>query len=67
MAHRTNATFIRVVGSELVQKYIGDGSKLVREIFEMARKNRKNRWWKRKESYLYPESRYRPGECEKDN
>jgi len=38
VAHRTNATFIRVVGSELVQKYIGDGSKLVREIFEMARK-----------------------------
>ncbi|HPT79788.1 MAG TPA: proteasome-activating nucleotidase [Methanosarcina thermophila] len=38
VAHRTNATFIRVVGSELVQKYIGDGSKLVREIFEMARR-----------------------------
>ncbi|MFY1112020.1 MAG: proteasome-activating nucleotidase [Methanosarcinaceae archaeon] len=38
VAHRTKATFIRVVGSELVQKYIGDGSKLVREIFEMARK-----------------------------
>jgi proteasome regulatory subunit len=38
VAHRTNAAFIRVVGSELVQKYIGDGSKLVREIFEMARK-----------------------------
>ena len=38
VANRTEATFIRVVGSELVQKYIGDGSKLVREIFEMARK-----------------------------
>lgn len=38
VAHRTEATFIRVVGSELVQKYIGDGSKLVREIFQMARK-----------------------------
>ncbi len=38
VAHRTEATFIRVVGSELVQKYIGDGSKLVREIFETARK-----------------------------
>jgi proteasome regulatory subunit len=38
VAHRTDATFIRVVGSELVQKYIGDGSKLVREIFQMARK-----------------------------
>ncbi|MGM0770552.1 MAG: proteasome-activating nucleotidase [Halobacteriota archaeon] len=38
VAHRTNATFIRVIGSELVQKYIGDGAKLVRDIFEMARK-----------------------------
>lgn len=38
VAHRTNATFIRVVGSELIQKYIGDGAKLVREIFSMARK-----------------------------
>jgi len=38
VAHRTDATFIRVVGSELVQKYIGDGAKLVRDIFEMARK-----------------------------
>ena len=38
VANRTNATFIRVVGSELVQKYIGDGAKLVRDIFEMGRK-----------------------------
>ncbi len=38
VAHRTHATFIRVIGSELVQKYIGDGAKLVRDIFEMARK-----------------------------
>ncbi|MFP4655653.1 MAG: proteasome-activating nucleotidase [Methanohalobium sp.] len=38
VAHRTDATFIRVVGSELVQKYIGEGAKLVREVFEMARK-----------------------------
>jgi proteasome regulatory subunit len=38
VAHRTEATFIRVVGSELIQKYIGDGAKLVRELFEMARK-----------------------------
>ncbi|WP_321429307.1 proteasome-activating nucleotidase [uncultured Methanolobus sp.] len=37
VAHRTDATYIRVVGSELIQKYIGDGSKLVRELFEMAR------------------------------
>ncbi|WP_094226715.1 proteasome-activating nucleotidase [Methanolobus psychrotolerans] len=38
VAHRTEATFIRVVGSELIQKYIGDGAKLVRELFDMARK-----------------------------
>ncbi|KXS45857.1 MULTISPECIES: proteasome-activating nucleotidase [Methanohalophilus] len=38
VAHRTDATFIRVVGSELVQKYIGEGSRLVREVFDMARK-----------------------------
>jgi proteasome regulatory subunit len=38
VANRTEATFIRVVGSELIQKYIGDGAKLVREIFAMARK-----------------------------
>ena len=37
VAHRTSATFIRVVGSELVQKYIGEGSRLVRELFEMAK------------------------------
>ena len=37
VAKRTNATFIRVVGSELVQKYIGEGARLVRELFEMAR------------------------------
>jgi len=37
VANRTNATFIRVVGSELVQKYIGEGARLVRELFEMAR------------------------------
>jgi len=37
VAHRTNATFIRAVGSELVQKYIGEGARLVRELFEMAR------------------------------
>ncbi|WP_316560236.1 proteasome-activating nucleotidase [Methanimicrococcus stummii] len=38
VANKTNATFIRVVGSELVQKYIGDGSKMVHELFEMAQK-----------------------------
>ena len=38
VAHSTNATFIEVVGSELVQKFIGEGAKLVKEIFELARK-----------------------------
>ena len=37
VAHRTEATFIRLVGSELVQKYIGEGARLVRELFELAR------------------------------
>lgn len=37
VANRTNATFMRVVGSELVQKYIGDGAKMVHELFDMAR------------------------------
>ncbi|MFA7342338.1 MAG: AAA family ATPase, partial [Candidatus Methanomethylophilaceae archaeon] len=36
VANATNATFIRLVGSELVQKYIGEGARLVRELFEMA-------------------------------
>jgi len=37
VAHSTNATFIEVVGSELVQKFIGEGAKLVKEIFALAR------------------------------
>jgi len=37
VATETNATFIRVVGSEFVQKYIGEGARLVREVFELAR------------------------------
>jgi len=36
-ARRTNATFIKFVGSELVQKYIGEGARMVRELFDMAR------------------------------
>jgi proteasome regulatory subunit len=38
VAHETNAHFLRVVGSELVQKYIGEGARLVRELFEIAQK-----------------------------
>ena len=36
MANSTSATFLRVVGSELIQKYLGDGPKLVRELFRVA-------------------------------
>jgi len=37
VAHETNATFIHVVGSELVRKFIGEGAKLVRDLFKLAR------------------------------
>ena len=36
VARQTNATFIRIVGSELVKKYIGEGARMVREIFQFA-------------------------------
>jgi len=37
VASSTNSTFIEIVGSELVQKFIGEGSKLVKEVFQLAR------------------------------
>merc|ERR1719476_1071553 len=37
VAHHTDCTFIRVSGTELVQKYIGEGARMVRELFIMAR------------------------------
>ncbi|MBW2966685.1 proteasome-activating nucleotidase [Candidatus Woesearchaeota archaeon] len=37
VAQSTNSTFIEIVASELVQKFIGEGAKLVKEIFELAR------------------------------
>jgi proteasome regulatory subunit len=37
VAHRAKATFIRMSGSELVQKYIGEGARLVRDVFQIAR------------------------------
>lgn len=37
VAHHTECTFIRVSGSELVQKFIGEGARMVRELFVMAR------------------------------
>ncbi|KAK8931014.1 hypothetical protein KSP39_PZI016167 [Platanthera zijinensis] len=36
IAHHTDCTLIRVFGSELVQKYIGEGSRMVRELFVIA-------------------------------
>merc|ERR1719343_62094 len=39
VAHHTDCTFIRVSGSELVQKFIGEGSRMVRELFIMAREH----------------------------
>ena len=38
VAHSTNAVFLGLVASELAQKYIGEGGRLVREIFDLARK-----------------------------
>jgi 26S proteasome regulatory subunit T1 len=37
VANRTDATFIRVIGSELVQRYVGEGARMVRELFKLAR------------------------------
>merc|ERR1711903_390033 len=36
VANQTSATFLRIVGSELIQKYLGEGPKLVREMFRLA-------------------------------
>lgn len=37
VASSTNSTFIEIVGSELVQKFIGEGAKLVKDLFKLAR------------------------------
>ncbi len=39
VAHHTTAAFIRVVGSEFVQKYLGEGPRMVRDVFRMAKEN----------------------------
>ena len=39
VANRTDATFVKMAGSELVRKFIGEGSRLVRDLFEMAREH----------------------------
>ncbi|CAH8462796.1 unnamed protein product [Schistosoma turkestanicum] len=39
VAHHTTAAFIRVVGSEFVQKYLGEGPRMVRDVFRLAKEN----------------------------
>jgi 26S proteasome regulatory subunit T3 len=39
VANATNATFISMVGSEFVQKYLGEGPRMVRDVFRLAREN----------------------------
>merc|ERR1712129_401892 len=39
VAHHTSATFISVVGSEFVQKYLGEGPRMVRDVFRLAKEN----------------------------
>ncbi|WP_132061474.1 proteasome-activating nucleotidase Pan1 [Halorussus amylolyticus] len=39
VANQTDATFIKMAGSELVHKFIGEGAKLVRDLFEVARQH----------------------------
>jgi|UniRef100_A0A7J2U3V4 proteasome regulatory subunit len=38
VAHESNATFIRLVSSELAQKFIGEGARLVKEVFAIAKR-----------------------------
>ena len=38
VASKTTATFIKAVGSEFVQKYLGEGPRLVRDLFKTAKK-----------------------------
>lgn len=39
VANMTNASIIRMVGSEFVQKYLGEGPRMVRDVFRMAKEN----------------------------
>ena len=39
VANQTDATFIKMAGSELVQKFIGEGARLVRDLFELAKEH----------------------------
>ncbi|XP_024515953.1 26S proteasome regulatory subunit 6B homolog [Selaginella moellendorffii] len=39
VAHHTSAAFIRVVASEFVQKYLGEGPRMMRDVFNLAKAN----------------------------
>jgi 26S proteasome regulatory subunit T3 len=39
VANATTASFISMVGSEFVQKYLGEGPRMVRDVFRLAREN----------------------------
>ena len=39
VANQTSASIIRMVGSEFVQKYLGEGPRMVRDVFRMAKEN----------------------------
>lgn len=39
VAHHTTASFVRMVGSEFVQKYLGEGPRMVRDVFRLAKEN----------------------------
>lgn len=39
VANATTAAFITMVGSEFVQKYLGEGPRMVRDVFRLAREN----------------------------
>ncbi len=38
VATESNSTFIHVVASEFAQKFVGEGARIVREVFELAKK-----------------------------
>lgn len=42
-ARQSNAVFLKLAGPQLVQMFIGDGAKLVRDAFELAKEKGKNR------------------------
>ncbi|CRK40614.1 hypothetical protein BN1723_004863 [Verticillium longisporum] len=44
VANQTSATFLRIVGSELIQKYLGDGPRLVRQLFQISGFQKKGSW-----------------------